>query len=136
MRGLIPWSPLLFGPTLLDVLDSLPMLPESLLELEPFDLGPEPVVRCNDEEISVELEIPKEEAERANVSIEDNFLRIEVCREKKEGGVLTIRSIEQVQLPKGAIESEAKAVYENGVLKVVVPRSKAEPPKKIQVEVK
>jgi HSP20 family protein len=98
-----------------------------------------------EKEFVVELQTPKTLAEKVNVSVEDGILKIEASQseEKQEEGRQYFRReirqggfMKMISLPVPVKDDEAKAVYENGVLKVTVPKSEIKEPKKINVEVK
>lgn len=99
----------------------------------------------DDKRFVVELQVPKIIAEKVNVSVEDSILKIEGYQEDKteddsrhyfrreirRGGF-----VKMISLPVPVKEDEAKAVFENGVLKVSIPKTEVKEPKKINVEVK
>jgi len=98
-----------------------------------------------DNNIVVELQIPKSEADKVNISVEDGVLRIEggsEQEEEKEGKNYYRKEIRRghfsraISLPAGIKETEVKATHEDGVLKIVVPKAEVKEPKKIDVEVK
>lgn len=98
-----------------------------------------------EKEFVVELQVPKNLAERVEISFEDGLLKLEgkhqeekvednrqyFRREIRQGGFMKM-----ISLPVPVKEDEAKAVYENGVLKVAIPKTEVKEPKKINVEVK
>jgi len=98
-----------------------------------------------DKEFCVELQVPKALAEKVQVSVEDGLLKIEsqhteekqdesrqyFRREIRQGGFMKM-----ISLPVAVKDEEAKAVYENGVLKISVPKADVKEAKKINVEVK
>lgn len=98
-----------------------------------------------DGEFVVELQVPKTVAEKVNVSVEDGILKIEggTSEEKEESGKQYFRKeirrgsfVKMISLPVPVKEGEAKAVFENGLLKVSIPKTEVKQPKKVTVEVK
>lgn len=96
-------------------------------------------------DLVVELQVPKEVADKVDVSIEDGVLTVKGGEEKEEeekGKNYYRKEIRKgsfsrsVALPADVKEEGAKAAYENGVLKITLPKTEVKKPKKIEVEVK
>ncbi|MBX4211480.1 MAG: Hsp20/alpha crystallin family protein [Candidatus Yanofskybacteria bacterium] len=98
-----------------------------------------------DSEFVVELQVPKTLAEKVNVEVEDGILKIAGEQEEvkeDEGRHYFRREIRKgsfqrmIALPVPVKEDEAKAVFENGVLKISIPKTEVKQPKKVNIEVK
>jgi HSP20 family protein len=99
-----------------------------------------------DDKIVAEIEIPGVKPEDINVEVGDNFLKIEAKskeeREEKEKGYykkeIGTRYFKRVvSLPTEVKGEEANAEYEDGILKVEIPKlKKKEEAKKIKVKIK
>lgn len=110
----------------------------------PSDLSVDVYETKND--VVAEMHIAGVDPEKLEVTVEDNYLRIsgakEEEKEEKEKNYyykeIQRGSFERtVRLPDNIKGSEAKASYENGVLKVVIPKEDVEKKhNKIKVEVK
>lgn len=119
----------------------VPMLKKSV----PFDL-PSMDVYQTDDAVVAELQVPAGiKPERVEVVVEDNMLTIrgeseEEKEEKKKDYVrreIRRGSFERsVMLPARVKEDAAQANYENGVLKVTLPKTEEPKGKKVQVNVK
>jgi HSP20 family protein len=108
-----------------------------------FDLAVD--VYDDKENIIAEMNLPGIDPAKVNVSVEDNHLRITGAREeekeekKKNYYSKEIRrgSFERtVRLPERVEKEKVKAAYENGVLKVTLPKSHTSESAKIEIEVK
>lgn len=97
-------------------------------------------------DVVAEMHIAGIDPEKLDVTVEDNYLRVsgakEEEKEEKEKNYY-YKEIQRgafertIRLPDNIKGSEAKATYENGVLKVVVPKADAEKKhNKVKVEVK
>lgn len=96
-------------------------------------------------DLIIELQLSKDVADKISISIEEGILSIKRGEEKEEevkDKNYYRREIRKgsfsrsVALPFPVKEEEIKAVYENGVLKIILPKTEAKKPKKIEVEVK
>lgn len=96
-------------------------------------------------DLIIELQLSKDVADKISISIEEGILSIKRGEEKEEevkDKNYYRREIRKgsfsrsVALPFPVKEEEIKAVYENGVLKIILPKTEAKKSKKIEVEVK
>lgn len=117
--------------------------PMSSMSKMGFDLAVD--VYDDKENIIAEMNLPGIDPAKVNVSVEDNHLRITGAREeekeekKKNYYSKEIRrgSFERtVRLPERVEKDKVKAMYENGVLKVTLPKAKPMDATKIEIEVK
>lgn len=99
----------------------------------------------NENDLIAEMNVPGLKAEDVDVEVEDNYLRIsgrrEETQEKKEKNHYSkeIRrgSFERaVQLPDMVDQENVTAEYDNGVLRVVMPKREKTAEKKVKVQVK
>jgi HSP20 family protein len=106
--------------------------------------GPPMDIYQTDKEVVVEVQLPKIDPKNVDVSVEEGVLKVEGKEEQvtedKDGKNYIRREIRSgsfvrmVGLPAPVKESQIQAVYENGVLKITLP--KAEPKsKKIEVKI-
>ena len=95
--------------------------------------------------IIIEAPLPKIDPEKININIEDNVLSISGASEKKtevddknyyRKEVRAGSFNRSVALPAAVEGDRAKAEYEDGILKITVPKSEQAKPKKIKIEVK
>lgn len=102
-------------------------------------------VRETDNEIVAEVEIPGFDPEKVDVSIEDGVLKVrgtmDEKKEAKEKGYwrkeIRTGSFERImRLPVAVKESEIEAIYEKGVLQIVMPKAEAKPTSKVEIQVK
>ena len=98
-------------------------------------------------DVVVEIELPGIDPKKITIEVEDNILRIEAGKEftkeekkkdyyKKEISSSFYKRV--IPLPVEVIEEKADANYEDGILKVMIPRKKVEKikTKKTQIKVK
>lgn len=107
---------------------------------------PEMDVSETENEIVVETALPGVEPNKVNVTVEDNLLTVEgssqkKIEEKKRGywrkEISSGSFYRQVRLPQSVEKDKAKAEWENGVLKVSIPKVKLAPKgKKVAIKVK
>jgi len=95
--------------------------------------------------VVAEVELPGVNPKDINVEVENNYLKIEAKseekkEEKKKGYYRKELSTgyyrRMVPLPVEVVESKADAQYEDGILKIVVPKKKIEKKEKKRVKVK
>jgi len=92
----------------------------------------------------VEAELPGYTEDEVNVHVEKHVLHIssEKVNEKKENKKFLVRERGYVKfdrsftLPEGINESGIEAEFSNGILKVTLPKTPVEQPKKIEVKIK
>ena len=100
-------------------------------------------VRENDNEISLDLELPGIKPEDVEITAENGILTVrgEKKSEKKEGEENRYHVIERsygsflrtFQLPQGIDEDQINAHFENGILAIHIPKAALPQPKKIQI---
>jgi HSP20 family protein len=100
-------------------------------------------VRENDNEISLDLELPGIKPEDVEITAENGILTVrgEKKSEKKEGEENRYHVIERsygsflrtFQLPQGIDEDQINAHFENGILAIQIPKAALPQPKKIQI---
>jgi len=102
-------------------------------------------VKETDKEVIAEVEIPGFDPEKLDVSVEDDVLRVsgslDEKKEEKEKGYwrkeIRKGSFERmVRLPVAVKEDAVEATYENGLLKIVMPKAEAKPSSKVKIQVK
>jgi len=138
--AIIPWKPF-------DELDRffsdedwfLPVLPR-------FQAGPVMDVYETDKNVVAEVNLPGIDPEKVDVSVKNRVLRVsgsseEKTEEKKKGywrKEIRKGSFERaVRLPSEVQEDKVDATYEKGVLKIVIPKTKAKvAEKKVKIKVK
>lgn len=107
-------------------------------------IGPPMDVYETDRDLMVELQAPNLDPSKVNISVEDGILKIEAGsrEEKKEEGKnyyrKEIRSdsfVRMLNLPVEIKEDETKANYENGVLKITLPKTETKKPKRVEIKV-
>ena len=92
----------------------------------------------------LEAELPGYTEDEVNVHVEKHVLHIssEKVNEKKENKKFLVRERGYVKfdrsftLPEGINESGIEAEFSNGILKVTLPKTPVEQPKKIEVKIK
>ncbi len=92
----------------------------------------------------LEAELPGYTVDDVNIHVEKHVLHIssEKLNEKKENKKFLVRERGFVKfdrsftLPEGIDESGIEAEFENGILKVTLPKTPVEQPKKIEVKIK
>lgn len=138
--ALIPWRPLFDLDRFFEKDDWLfPVLPWS-------DLGkPAMDIKETDKELVAEIEAPGFNPDKFDISVKDGILRVkgeaDEKKEEKEKGYwrkeIRRSSFERaVRLPVQVKENEVEAIYENGVLKIVMPKTEVKPAKQVKVKVK
>ncbi len=136
--SLIPWRPFW------DIdkwFDEEPLLGEN------FSTTPKMDIYKTKKNVVAEIELPGINPENIKVEVENNALRIEAEKEEKKEEKekdyyrreISSSSYKRIiPLPVEVIEDKAEASYEDGVLKVLIPRMKEEKNKnkKIQIKIK
>ncbi len=92
----------------------------------------------------LEAELPGYTVEDVNIHVEKHVLHIssEKLNEKKDSKKFLVRERGFVKfdrsftLPEGIDESGIEAEFENGILKITLPKTPVEQPKKIEVKIK
>lgn len=96
-------------------------------------------------DLVVELQVPKVDPKDIKVVVEDGVLKVEggSSQEQEEKGKEFFRReirrghfSRMLSLPMSVKESETKATFEHGVLKITMPKAESVKPKAIEVEVK
>jgi len=96
-------------------------------------------------DVIVEMSLPGVDPEKIDVSVEDNHLRVVASREEEKeekdkyyyAKEIRRGSFERVvPLPESVQKDKVKAEYENGVLKVVLPKAAKKKASKVKVKVK
>jgi len=120
--------------------------PRIFEDFEEEKFVPDINVSETENEIIVETALPGVEPGKVNVTVEDNYLTVDGSTEKKveekkrgywrkeisSGGFYR-----QVRLPQKVEKDKAKAEWENGILKVIIPKVKSEVKgKKVPIKVK
>ena len=110
----------------------------------PSDLSVDVYEKGND--VIAEMHLAGMNPENIDVSVEDNYLRVTGCKEEakeEKDKSYYYKEIQRgsfertIRLPMNVRDDQAKASYENGVLKVVIPKEDVEKKhKKVKVEVK
>jgi HSP20 family protein len=108
--------------------------------------GPPVDIYQTDKEIVVEMNAPGLDIESLDIAVEDdNILRIEGGKEEKkeEKGrdyvrreIRRGRFVRRVPLPTPVKGKDANAEYENGMLKITIPKAAVKEPKKIKIKVR
>lgn len=98
-----------------------------------------------DKDLVVELQAPDLDSSRVNISVEEGVLKIEAGKkeEKEHEGKnyyrKEIRSdnfVRMLALPIEVKDDEAEAKYENGILRVSLPKKEAVKAKKVEIKIK
>lgn len=115
-----------------------------LFEEEKF--VPDMNVSETENEIVVETALPGVDPNKVNVTVEDNYLTVEGTTEKKleekkrgywRKEISSGSFYRQIRLPQEVEKEKAKAEWENGILKVSIPKVKQLPRgKKVAIKVK
>jgi HSP20 family protein len=96
-------------------------------------------------DLIVELQVPKLDPKDMKVTVEDGVLKVEggSAEEKEEKGKEYFRReikrghfVRMLALPVSIKESETRAAFEHGVLRITMPKAEYAKPKSIAVEVK
>lgn len=108
-------------------------------------LEPAMDVYQTDNELVVEMQVPKMDPKDLKVTVEEGVLKVEggSSEEKEEKGKEYFRReirrgqfSRMLSLPVSVKEGETKATFEHGVLKITMPKAESVKPKAIEVEVK
>jgi len=96
------------------------------------------------DEVIAEMHLAGVNPEKIDVSVEDNYLRISGAKEEKKEENKTNYYYKEIQrgafertvrLPSRVLGDKAKAEYEDGILRVVIPKAE-ETRKNVKVEIK
>lgn len=107
--------------------------------------GPAVDVSETETEVTVEMAVPGIEREKLDITVENNVLTVSSQHEEEneeKGKHFYRKEIRRgafqrsVALPAEVKGDEANATMENGVLKIVLPKSERAKPKKVQIEVR
>jgi HSP20 family protein len=122
------------------------LFPERLIPRMPVMRTPRMDIYETNGEVVAEVELPGVDPKNIDVEIKDNVLKVEAKaeekkEEKKKGYYrkeLSRGYFKRVTpLPVKVIEEKAEATYQEGVLKIVVPKAKpAKEEKKVKIKVK
>lgn len=108
-------------------------------------MGPPMDVYETEKDLVVELQSPNLDSSKVNICVEEGVLKIEAGKreEKEDEGKnyyrKEIRSdsfVRMLHLPTEVKEDEAQASYENGVLKITLPKMDIKKSKKVEIKVK
>lgn len=138
--SLIPWRPF-------SDLDKFFGNDDWLLPVFPRTDSAKPAmdVKETDKEIIAEVEVPGFDPEKVDVLVEDGMLRVrgtmDEKKEEKEKNYwrkeIRKNSFERIiHLPVAVQESAVEATYEQGVLKIIMPKAEAKPSSKVKIQVK
>ncbi|MBD3208155.1 MAG: Hsp20 family protein [Candidatus Nealsonbacteria bacterium] len=142
--ALIPWRPLWDIDRFFDE-DWIEPFGSSAFRKLPQVRAPRIDVYETDESVVAELEMPGAEPEDINVEVEEDVLRIEAEtkkeEEKEEKGyyrkeISSASYKRTIPLPAKVVGEKAEAKYEDGILKVSVPKVEPEKKEKKSVKVK
>ena len=138
--SLIPWKPFSDMDRFLEDDDwFLPVFPRLDINKPAMDIYE------TNKDVIAELSVPDFDPEKIDILIEDDVLKVsgkmDQKEEKKEKGYwrkeIRKGSFERmVRLPAAVKKDKVDAVYEKGVLKIRMPKIKAELKSKIQIKVK
>lgn len=141
--SLIPWKPFW------DMGDWFEEEPRLLGKFEDLPILKAPKVDMYEtkKDVVAEVELPGVDPDKIEIEVEDNFLRIEAGKEKKEekkGKDYYKKEISSsfyrrvIPLPVEVIGEKASADYEKGILKVVIPKKSVKKvvAKKIKIKIK
>lgn len=108
-----------------------------------FTWSPAVDVRESDQELTLEFELPGINPEDVEVTAENGVLTVrgEKREERKEGEEGRFHLVERTygsfsrsfQLPQGLEDEQIQADYENGVLRVRIPKAALQQPRRIQI---
>lgn len=138
--SLIPWRPFFDLDKFFSEEDwLLPVFPAADMIKPAMD------IRETEKEVIAEVEIPGFDPEKIEVSVKDGVLRVKGAKdekkEEKEKGYwrreIRTGSFERmVRLPVAIKEDAVEAVYEKGLLRIVMPKVKEKPASKVKIQVK
>lgn len=119
-------------------LDLVPFFPTRSLRVPACD------VYETDKDVVAEIEVPNIDPKDVDILIEDDVLRVsgetKKEKEKKEKNYYRKETRKgtfsrQIVLPESVKADKAKATYEDGVLKITMPKEKPKKKKKVKVSV-
>lgn len=107
--------------------------------------GPPMDVYETDKDLVVELQAPNLDPSKVSISVEDGVLKVEAGKteERQEEGKNYYRReiksdsfVRMLGLPVEVKEDESLASYENGILKISLPKTEIKKAKKVEIKVK
>lgn len=139
--SLIPWKPLFDLDDLFKEEEDwfLPVLSRKEIMKPAMDIYE------TDKDIVAEVNVPDFDPKNIEVSVEDGVLKVsgkmkEKKEEKKKGywkKEIKRGSFERmIKLPTPVKEKKIEAAYEDGILKIVMPKEKAKPSSKVKIKIK
>jgi len=138
--SIMRWRPMWDGHDMDQLFENMPTMPDKMASYTP-------AVDVYQDEHNVIAETPLAgvDPEKVNVSVENDVLKIEGKSEHKSEvdeknyyrkEVRYGSFYRAVALPTHVKDDDAKATFENGLLKVVIPKAEEVKPKTIKVDVK
>ena len=115
------------------------------MDLQEFDWAPRVNVEELEERFEITVEVPGMKKEEIDIEVRDNVLTIKGERKLEKDGEKTNyhiceRSYGSFQraftLPENVTTGNIEAMYEDGILRLGVPKTEPEKPKEIKIEVR
>lgn len=138
--ALIPWKPFSDLERFFDDDDwMMPVFSKSRMSMPAID------VYETNKQVIVEADLPNIEPEKVDISLESGVLKIsgkqEEKKEEKDKGYwkkeIRRGAFERIiKLPAPVKEDAVDAIYEKGILKIVMPKSETKPSSKVKIKVK
>ena len=137
--ALIPWRPLSDWERFFEEDWFFPAIPAFEKTKPALDLYE------TDKEVVAELDLPGFDPEKIEISVEEGVLKIsgemEEKKEEKERGYwrkeIKRGSFERmVRLPVPVKEDKVEAIYDKGILKIIMPKVETKPASKVKIKVK
>lgn len=107
--------------------------------------GPPADIYETEKDVVVEMQVPKVDPSKINVSVDDGVLKVEGGEEaeKEEKNKNYYRKeirkghfLRTFSLPVPVKEDQAEAIFEDGMLKIMIPKAEIKRGKKIEIKVK
>jgi len=145
--ALIPYHPFRDLDNFFDDIE-MPRFPKIFEEFSSAIKEPKMDVYETEKEVVAELEVPGVDPKKIDVSVKNNVLKIEGKEEEKEEEKKKGYYRKEIRkgyfkrmivLPSTVIESKINAEYRDGILKIVIPKTKLkeqEKEKKINIKIK